>query len=116
MDRGRRAGRHDRPDPVLQHHRQPHHLAVIPRVIRQPRVHQFGGEGFAQQPARAERGQRIAGEIVEPGVLQQPQAEGQAKAVFLLAQNGLGQKIAQRVFEKHPQFPAAHLERGRQMQ
>ena len=80
--------------PLLEHHQDPHHVAVVAGMLRQQFVDELPCERRPHDAAPGQRVQRIGGKAAQPGVPRRPHAEGQAEALLLVGDGLFGEKAA----------------------
>lgn len=88
------------PVPLLQHHQDPNHGAVVASMLIQMLPEQVVDEVGTNNISRPEAAQAVRGQKLQTPMLLQPNAERQAESVLLLSDNIVGKKSPQRFFKK----------------
>mmetsp|Transcript_39196 Transcript_39196/g.92152 ORF Transcript_39196/g.92152 Transcript_39196/m.92152 type:complete len:287 (+) Transcript_39196:1313-2173(+) len=102
--------------PLLQHHQDPDHLAVVAGVLLESARQQAVDELLADEAAGSHAAQRLGRQRVQGCVPDGPGAERQAEAVLLLGQDLVRQEAAQGLLEEPAQLQALELVARRQLQ
>ena len=90
--------------PLLEHHQDPHQLAVIGRMVGEQVGAQLVDEADADDAAALQRFEARERQFVEGPVASEPDAERQSEAVLRLRQDLRRQEVAQRVLEEPAQL------------
>ena len=86
--------------PLLKHHRNPDHLAVVAGVFRQVFIEELLDKLATQDAPLNQPLNRFSGQFSQRLVSRQPHAKGKAKPLLFLDDDFLGQESAQGLFEE----------------
>ena len=81
------------PVPLLQHHQNPNHGAMVASMLIQMLPEQLVDEVGADNISGLEAAQAVRSQSLQASMLLQPDAERQAETVLLLGDNIVGQEI-----------------------